>query len=157
TALAPLLPAAGAASGGVIGGTAPLLLPASPIPIWELAWNPATLALAIEANSVGSEILEELARDALRNVDFLARPTMLIGGADTGYWPGYSSAEAQTLLFRGNHEKPWQSNNTGVYKNFAVGYSTRYEDGLVIPPSFRVAASGAASGKTFRVLDPETT
>src|SRR5690606_6246999 len=61
-----------------------------------------------------------------------------------------------TPLFRGNHGEFWHSNNTGVYKNFAVGYSTEREYAW-LPPSFRVAAGEIVGNVRIQILDPEST
>jgi len=59
-----------------------------------------------------------------RSLDFVTRPTHLIAGEDLGYWSHASAAEKDLLTLSGDHHDPWRSTNTGVYKNFAIGYDT---------------------------------
>jgi hypothetical protein len=60
--------------------------------------------------------------------DFVSKPTLLLGNHDNGYWRDVAEAGSETLLMSGS-DSFWASNNTGVYKNFALGYG-----GLTIPP-----------------------
>lgn len=123
-------------------------------PVPAAAWS-LILPIALEFTQ---DQIEKAAYDALHDLDFLAKPTALIGAIDGGYWTGASTAELQTIVFRGNYANTFESNNTGVYKNFALGYSTEYEElALHIPDTFDVAAEGESGGKKFWVLDPNST
>lgn len=104
------------------------------------------LAGALE---LGQDAVEEQFEDTLRSLDFVARPSMLIGGADTGYWRGLSSAMLQTELFKG--DGPSYSNNTGVCKNLTVGY------GMSSLPRFTVAAAATVGSSVIKVYDPAST
>lgn len=104
---------------------------------------------------VAEDRVKELAEKTLKGTHFVTRPSTLIGGNDIGYWYGLGNAELHTLLFRGDHDNPWQSANTGTYKNFTFGYSNEGA-APALSSQFDVAAGAVLGGTTIQVLDPDS-
>lgn len=69
--------------------------------------------------------------------DLAAKPSIL---SDFGYWESPMGASLETLMIQGHPEFP-TSNNTGVYKNFALGYALSGV-AMSLPPSWSPAATG---------------
>jgi hypothetical protein len=134
---------------------AELALLSLPLPIDVFGLGPLQQIIVALAVYFSEEEIKKAQDETIKGTDFLSKPTVLLGGADTR-WGSVGTAETMTPLFRGNHGEFWHSNNTGVYKNFAIGYSTERE-GFSLPPAFRVAASLTVGKVDIRVLDPEST
>lgn len=134
---------------------AELALLSLPLPI--NVFGPPGLQQIIAALAIyfSEDDIKKAQDETIKGTDFLSKPTTLLGGADTR-WGSVGTAEIMTPLFRGNHGEFWHSNNTGVYKNFALGFSTERE-GFFLPPAFKVAASATVGKVDIRVLDPEST
>src|SRR5690606_29117969 len=95
-------------------------------------------------NEYGEDLWIDKVDKQIYGTDFLAKPTLLLGNHDNGYWRTLEEAALETLLMQGS-DAFWESNNTGVYKNFALGYG-----GVAIPPHLRENPS-ATVGSAFVV------
>jgi len=86
--------------------------------------------------------------------DWLSKPTMLIGGRDLGHWRELPGAAQETMLLAGG-DTDWDTNNTGVYKNLAFGFSN---GSLATRAPLHWEAGGAPRATlgdaTFYVVDP---
>ena len=134
---------------------AELALLSLPLPIDLLGLGPLQQIAAALGLYFSEDKIKNATEATRRGLDFVSKPTVLLGNADTR-WGTLGTAENMTPLFRGNHGEFWHSNNTGVYKNFAVGYSTEREYAW-LPPSFRVAAGEIVGNVRIQILDPEST
>ena len=120
---------------------------------WENQLEDATnyaiwAAAALNFNALLAEFGEDawlkLFEDYVNSTDFLAKPTLLLGNHDNGYWLTSEDAALETLWMPGA-ESIHDSNNTGVYKNFALGYGN-----LNIPPQLTRSANASANvGSAF--------
>lgn len=101
--------------------------------------------------------------DTLRfGTDFFTKPTSLIGGLDHGYWTDVAGMGQETLVM--SHDgfaaetlaTRLEDDNRGVYKNFAIGYSTS-SLGARVPNHWRIGASSALGDAALSVVDPTST
>lgn len=93
-----------------------------------------------------------------RQLDVVTKPATLIAGEDFGYWNEVGGVEQDVLLASGSRLTSWASNNTGVYKNFTLGYDTeRSGSPFRLPVNWKAGPEGTLGDATFMVVDPAST
>jgi hypothetical protein len=103
----------------------------------------------------------------VHSYDWYSRPTSLLFKGNNGYWSNVDDASRELFMLRGNastgapskgaKSNVAQSNNLGVYKNFAYGYSTAGTSlgAVSIPAHVSAAARFTLGNVPFQIFSAE--